>query len=86
MKQENFFDDPKKLYGNVFKTNISKENISNENLERISFNKTHSQGIKTQMSWLGNRSNSSSLFDSTHVKSIVDKLKNEVKIIFRKII
>jgi hypothetical protein len=58
-----------------FKTNISQENISNE-IDKNSFYKTRTIG-KTQTNLSLLRTNTS-FFENSIIKTMVDKIKNEV--------
>ena len=50
-----------------------------ENTEKSSFYKTRSM-MRSQISMIGGKT-SSSFFESSHVKSFVEKIKNEVNLI-----
>jgi len=63
-----------------FKTTYNENN--NENIEKTSFYKTRSVGMRTQNSFFNiNRGSSTSLIDGSQIMNLVDKIKNEVFIL-----
>lgn len=72
-KQEN-------ISSTFFGKNLAEENNFKENTEKSSFYKTRSN-IRSQISMNGFKTASSSFFESSQVKSFVDKLKKEVNLI-----
>jgi len=72
------------ITSNFFKTNYStNENCfqsnNNENTDRASFSKTRSVGMRTQLSSTANKT--FSVIESSLINSMVEKWKNEVKLI-----
>lgn len=79
MKQENYSEESKKLYGNFFKTHLSSETIQNDFLmnDKIAFQKRRTLQNKTQLNFNYSKS-PSSYFESDQIKLFVDKLKIDV--------